>query len=86
MCPHSMWRASRRRSPMANRPRAAATPEVEHMWLSEVDFDGHFVSGVLRNSPNWLKTVKEGDAARVRPAEISDRMMPLAAKYSGPIR
>ena len=41
--------------------RIKDTPEVEHMWLSEVDFDGQFVSGVLLNAPNWLKTVKEGD-------------------------
>jgi uncharacterized protein YegJ (DUF2314 family) len=41
------------------------TPEMEHMWLSEVDFDGQFVSGVLLNAPNWLKTVKQGDHARI---------------------
>src|SRR5258708_28935318 len=34
--------------------RTKDTPEVEHMWLSEVDFDGQFVSGVLLNAPNWL--------------------------------
>src|SRR5207245_3145068 len=45
--------------------RSKDTPDVEHMWLSEVDFDGRFVSGVLLNAPNWLKTVKEGDAARI---------------------
>ena len=33
------------------------------MWLGEVDFDGQFVSGVLLNSPNWLKSFKAGDAA-----------------------
>ena len=41
------------------------TPEVEHMWLSEIDFDGRHVSGVLVNDPNWLKTVRKGDPARV---------------------
>src|ERR1700757_632446 len=34
---------------------AKGTPEVEHMWLGEVDFDGRSVSGVLLNDPNWLK-------------------------------
>src|SRR6516164_4392246 len=42
-------------------PRTKGNPGVEHMWLSEVDFDGRLVSGVLLNAPNWLKTVKEGD-------------------------
>jgi uncharacterized protein YegJ (DUF2314 family) len=55
-------------------PSPKDTPEVEHMWMSEVDFDGQFVSGVLLNSPNWLKTVKEGDSARIPLEEISDWM------------
>jgi uncharacterized protein YegJ (DUF2314 family) len=59
------------------------TPEVEHMWLSEVDFDGQFVSGVLLNSPNWLKTVKEGDPARIRLAEISDWMYVIRGEVFG---
>src|SRR5262249_47338301 len=41
--------------------RTPGAPEVEHMWISDVDFDGQTVSGVLMNSPNWLKTIKEGD-------------------------
>src|SRR6476646_8196498 len=40
------------------------TPAVEHMWLSEVDFDGQVVSGVLMNAPNWLKTLRKGDDVR----------------------
>src|SRR5262245_60992459 len=38
--------------------RVEGRPEVEHMWMSEIDFDGRVVSGVLLNSPNWLQTVK----------------------------
>src|SRR5262249_56061414 len=41
--------------------RTEDTPDVEHMWLSEVDFDGQFVSGVLLNAPNWPKTRQERD-------------------------
>lgn len=59
------------------------TPEVEHMWLSEVDFDGQFVTGVLANTPNWLTTVKEGDAARFRVAEISDWMYVIGGEAYG---
>jgi uncharacterized protein YegJ (DUF2314 family) len=58
-------------------------PEVEHMWLSEVDFDGQFVSGVLLNAPNWLKTVKQGDSARLPLEEISDWMYAIDGEVYG---
>ena len=58
-------------------------PDVEHMWMSEVDFDGQFVSGVLLNSPSWLKTVKEGDSARFPLDEISDWMYAINGEVFG---
>ncbi len=58
-------------------------PNVEHMWLSEVDFDGQFVSGVLLNSPNWLKSVKEGDSARIPLGQISDWMYAISGEVFG---
>lgn len=58
-------------------------PEVEHMWLDEVDFDGRFVSGVLLNAPNWLKSVKQGDHARIALAEISDWMYAIEGEVYG---
>jgi uncharacterized protein YegJ (DUF2314 family) len=63
--------------------RTKDTPEVEHMWLSEVDFDGQFVSGVLLNAPNWLKTVKEGDSARIPLGDISDWMYAISGEVFG---
>ena len=51
-----------------------APPNVEQMWLEDVDFDGQFVKGVLLNTPNWLKSVKQGDSARFHLNEISDWM------------
>jgi uncharacterized protein YegJ (DUF2314 family) len=51
-----------------------APPNVEQMWLDEIDFDGQFVTGVLVNNPNWLKSVKQGDSARFGLSEISDWM------------
>ncbi len=63
--------------------RAKDTPEVEHMWLSEVDFDGQDVSGVLLNAPNWLKTIKEGDAVRVPLGQISDWMYAISGEVFG---
>lgn len=67
----------------AQRAGTEDTPEVEHMWLSDVDFDGQFVTGLLANTPNWLTTVKEGDAARFRVAEISDWMFVISGKAYG---
>src|SRR5262249_31733750 len=66
-----------------SRSRSRDTPEVEHMWLSEIDFDGQFVSGVLLNSPNWLKSVKEGDRVRIPPGQISDWMYVLNGDVYG---
>jgi uncharacterized protein YegJ (DUF2314 family) len=58
-------------------------PEVEHMWLSDVDFDGREVSGTLLNSPNWLKSVKEGDPVRLPLAQISDWMYAISGEVFG---
>src|SRR5262249_35107387 len=64
-------------------PRPKDVPEAEHMWLSEVDFDGKVVSGVLLNAPNWLKTIKEGDAARIPLNQISDWMYAISGAVFG---
>ena len=64
-------------------PPAQGIPEVEQMWLGEIDFDGKFVSGVLLNSPNWLKNVKAGDPARFRLDEISDWMYAIGGEVYG---
>lgn len=58
-------------------------PEVEHMWLSEVDFDGRVVSGVLLNAPNWLRTVTQGDPVRVPLGGISDWMYAISGEVFG---
>lgn len=57
--------------------------EVEHMWFSEVEFDGDDVSGVLINSPNELQTIKEGDAVRIPLAQISDWMYAISGEVFG---
>jgi uncharacterized protein YegJ (DUF2314 family) len=58
-------------------------PEVEQMWLGEVDFDGHTVSGVLLNSPNWLTSIQAGDAVRVPLAQITDWMYAISGEVYG---
>ena len=63
--------------------RNDGNPDVEQMWLGEVDFDGRFVSGVLLNSPNWVKSVKAGDSARLSLDEITDWMYVIGGEVYG---
>ena len=58
-------------------------PGVEQMWIDEVDFDGQVVSGVLLNSPNWLKSVKAGDTVRIPLAQITDWMYVIGGEVFG---
>jgi uncharacterized protein YegJ (DUF2314 family) len=58
----------------ASQPGSGDAPEVEHMWLTDIDFDGELVSGVLGNEPNWLTSVRAGDAVRIPLDRISDWM------------
>jgi uncharacterized protein YegJ (DUF2314 family) len=74
------------KAPFSDGPRdaqAQGNPEVEHMWLGEVDFDGQAVSGVLLNAPNWLKSVKAGDSARFPIDQISDWMYAISGEVCG---
>jgi uncharacterized protein len=67
-----------------DRPRRSKdTPSVEHMWISDVDFDGVNVRGVLMNSPNWVRSVREGDKVRVPLDEISDWMYVIGGEAYG---
>lgn len=63
--------------------RNDGNPDVEHMWMNEIEFDGKRVSGVLMNSPNWLTSVKEGDEARFLLEEISDWMYSFGGEVYG---
>ncbi len=72
------------KAPFADdRPAKPGTPSVEHMWLSDVDFDGRVVSGVLINSPNWLTSVKAGDAAQIALSQIDDWMYAISGEVFG---
>ncbi|MFI5378870.1 MAG: DUF2314 domain-containing protein [Tepidisphaerales bacterium] len=52
--------------------RQPGKPEIEHMWIRDVVFDGKLIHGVLINSPNWLKSVKAGDPVSVSLADVGD--------------
>lgn len=63
--------------------RAKGQPDVEEMWLGDIDFDGLLISGALLNAPDWLKSIKKGDTARLRPREISDWMYVVEGQAYG---
>ncbi|AUC77620.1 MULTISPECIES: DUF2314 domain-containing protein [unclassified Olleya] len=58
-------------------------PLVEHMWISDIDFDGELITGVLQNAPNKLTNVAEGDTITRKLSEISDWMLSIDRKTYG---
>ena len=56
---------------------------VEHMWVTEINYDGETITGVLMNSPNRLQSVREGDAVKVTVDELSDWMCILNGRVYG---
>jgi uncharacterized protein YegJ (DUF2314 family) len=48
--------------------------KVEHIWVSDVTFDGKVFRGKIDNEPEDVKRVHLGDTVTVRPQEISDWM------------
>lgn len=67
----------------AERSSVTGDNVVEHMWITEIDFDGDIVSGSLANQPNWLQTVAEGDRVSVPLGRIADWMYVIAGKVFG---
>jgi uncharacterized protein len=58
-------------------------PKVEHMWISDVDFDGRSVFGTLLNEPNWLKSVHQGDKIDLPARQMCDWMYAIGGKVYG---
>jgi len=58
-------------------------PLVEHMRISDIDFDGEIITGVLMNAPNKLTNVAEGDTITRKLSEISDWMLSIDHKTYG---
>ena len=46
--------------------------EVEHIWLSHVEFSGNRFHGLVDNHPKKIRGLKFGDRVSVNPDEISD--------------
>jgi uncharacterized protein YegJ (DUF2314 family) len=60
-----------------------ARSKVEHMWLTEIQFDGDAISAKLLNSPNELTSVKTGDEVSLRLDQIEDWMYVLEGRVFG---
>lgn len=57
--------------------------EVEHMWLTDIHFDGRSVQGTLINSPHSLKSIREGDRVKVGGKQVCDWMYVLSGEVYG---
>src|SRR5687768_4780665 len=57
--------------------------EVEHMWISEVDFDGQQIYGTLLNSPDSLQSFQEGDQVEIPMQQLSDWMYVVSGEVCG---
>lgn len=59
-------------------------PEVEHMWVSDVECNGREIMGTLMNEPEWLTNVKDGDAICEPMSSLSDWIfVSLGRVYGG---
>lgn len=57
--------------------------DVEHMWLSEVEFDGRQIRGTLINSPHSLKSFHDGDRVTIAGKQLCDWMYVIAGYVYG---
>ncbi len=69
--------------PPEMRSQNPADLEVEYMWISDVEFDGQQVSGVLLNEPDSVKSVREGDRVSVKPNQIVDWLYSVMGEVCG---
>lgn len=61
----------------------AGVDAVEHMWLSDVEFDGELISASLVNSPNALTSVKQGDRITFARDQLGDWMYVVNGRVYG---
>jgi len=65
-----------------NDPGGAADM-AEHMWLSNIEFDGDLISAALMNAPNGLESISEGDTVKLRVDQIEDWMYVVSGHVYG---
>lgn len=60
-----------------------APEEVEHMWLSQLGFDGDVIVGTLLNAPHRLRSVKQGDEVAFGLAQLEDWLYAMNGQVYG---
>jgi uncharacterized protein YegJ (DUF2314 family) len=65
------------------KPFVISGTNAEHIWLSEVSYDGKVFHGRVNNDPVDVKGIKLGDPATVSPSELSDWMFIRKGKLAG---
>lgn len=48
--------------------------QVEHMWLTDIEFDGEVIRATLMNAPHELTSVAAGDSITLSLADVEDWM------------
>lgn len=76
-------KASFRDPPEMTAQRGEDGFEVEHMWLSDVTFDGRRLQGTLMNEPSSLQSVHEGDHVDIPGKQICDWMYIIFGEVYG---
>lgn len=51
-----------------------AVPGVENMWVSDIEFDGQSITGVLMNEPSWATSFKAWEPVTLPLALLNDWM------------
>jgi uncharacterized protein YegJ (DUF2314 family) len=65
-------------------PRAGPSiPPLEFMWIDDIAFDGHTVSGKLLNDSHWTETLRAGVPVSVPLAEINDWLYAIGDRPYG---
>lgn len=69
--------------PFKNDDRQEGEPESEHMWISDIDFNGDVIRGTLLNDAQWIKSLTAGAPATIAIEEISDWMYACQGEVCG---
>ncbi len=58
-------------------------PVVENMWVSDIDFDGKTITGVLMNEPRWARAFKAGDPEMIDSLHVGDKVKVRVERVNG---
>lgn len=69
--------------PFKNEDRQEDEPEFEHMWITEIEFDGDIIQGRLLNNAQWIDSLTAGAPATIALEDISDWMYVCQGEVCG---